>query len=266
MVNLRMRSREKLFLFMMSLAALMIAAGVFLWDEDGKAPVADGDTGYDASAFSFIGNIAENVSPAVVSINSIRATGSAAKGELVTGTGSGVIFTPEGDIITNYHVISGADDIIVSLADGRQAPGEILAGYADNDLALLRIDLPGLTPAILGNSDNVAVGDIVFAIGNPGGEQFARSLTMGVISGLERQLVLDDGNDYRLLQTDAAINPGNSGGPLVDCRGRVIGINSVKIVDADFEGMGFAIPINTVREVMAADDPDLFATAAFAKN
>ena len=105
----------------------------------------------------------------------------------------------------------------------------------------------------------------VFAIGNPGGEQFARSLTMGVISGVERQLLLSDGYEYNLLQTDAAINPGNSGGPLVDCHGCVIGINSVKIVDADFEGMGFAIPINTVRQVLEEDDPDLFSQAAFAK-
>ena len=87
---------------------------------------------------------------------------------------------------------------------------------------------------------------------------------MGVISGVERQLMMGDGNDYRLMQTDAAINPGNSGGPLVNYRGEVIGINSVKIVDADFEGMGFAIPINIVRDVIEKSCPEAFAQAVFA--
>lgn len=246
------------------LAALLIAAGIFL--SAGGQSAADTDIGYDYDTFAFIGKIAEKVSPAVVSVRSIKSGGGQEGEDLLLGTGSGVIFSADGYLITNYHVISGADKVLISLADGREAVADIIASYAESDLALLSIDLESLPLATLGDSDQVQVGNIVFAIGNPGGEQFARSLTMGVVSGLERDLRLSDGYGYKLLQTDAAINPGNSGGPLVDCYGRVIGINSIKIVDADFEGMGFAIPINTVRDVISQDMPEVFSRAVFAAN
>ena len=246
------------------LAALLIAAGIFL--SAGGQSAADTDIGYDYDTFAFIGKIAEKVSPAVVSVRSISSGGGQEGEDLLLGTGSGVIFSADGYLITNYHVISGADKVLISLADGREAVADIIASYAESDLALLSIDLESLPLATLGDSDQVQVGNIVFAIGNPGGEQFARSLTMGVVSGLERDLRLSDGYGYKLLQTDAAINPGNSGGPLVDCYGRVIGINSIKIVDADFEGMGFAIPINTVRDVISQDMPEVFSRAVFAAN
>lgn len=200
--------------------------------------------------FSFISDIYEDISPAVVGVDAISPTDSEDSDELQYGSGSGLIFSEDGYIITNYHVVSGALEVQVTLADGRSAIAEVIATEPAGDLALLHVDLDNLPIAPLGNSDNLRVGDVVFPIGNPGGEQFARSMTMGLISGIDRQLLLEDGNLYSLLQTDAAINPGNSGGPLVNCSGEVVGINSVKIVNADFEAMGFAIPINTVRAMI----------------
>ena len=258
----RVWAKRKIEAFFIPLAALFIAAGLFFACAGRPFP-AGGSITHEASAFDFIGEIAELVSPAVVSVESVHAVSSEM---LQVGSGSGFIFSPDGYIITNYHVIGGAEGITVSLADGRQAPAALIASYPENDLALLRIDLPDLPTVELGDSNAVQVGNIVFAIGNPGGAQFARSLTMGVISGRERQLTLTDGNEYTLLQTDAAINPGNSGGPLVDCFGRVIGVTSVKIVDKEFEGMGFAIPINTVRDVLQVEEPQLFSTAETEKN
>ncbi|MEG1662299.1 MAG: trypsin-like peptidase domain-containing protein, partial [Clostridiales bacterium] len=162
----------------------------------------------------------------------------------------GVIISAKGYIVTNYHVIADAVALDVYLSDGRKASGQLIGSDSSVDLALLKIDLPDLAVAKLGNSDNLAVGQLAFAIGNPGGAQFTRSMTMGLISGLNRELELPDGNIYNLIQTDAAINPGNSGGPLVDIYGEVIGITSIKIVDTYFEGMGFAIPIATVVRVI----------------
>lgn len=209
--------------------------------------------------FSFIKEVFQQVSPAVVYISSAtQVNGENGAKELRVGSGSGVICSEEGYIITNHHVIANAQEIEVALADGRSAVGKVVAAAPAGDLALLKIDLPDLTVAKLGDSSKVEVGDLVFPIGNPGGAQFARSMTMGIISGLDRQIVLNDGNLYSLLQTDAAINPGNSGGPLVDTSGQVVGISSVKIVDAEFEGMGFAIPINTVVSILSELQPDLF--------
>lgn len=250
--------------WLLPLAVSFIAAGSFLSGHNNADPSKLNDKA--AENFSFISTIAENVSPAVVSVQSVskEGEGEEEEEELVLGSGSGLIFSQEGYIITNFHVISDADDIIILLSDGRQAAASLVGSYPDSDLALLKIELPDLPVATLGNSEDVKVGDLAFAIGNPGGEQFARSLTMGVISGIDREMVLSDGNHYRLIQTDAAINPGNSGGPLVNCAGQVIGINSVKIVDADFEGMGFAIPINTVREVVEKISPTALDHASLA--
>ncbi len=191
--------------------------------------------------------IYDAVSPAVVCINAVYES----EDTLKLGSGSGFIFDTRGYIITNYHVIANATDLSVSLADQRTTSATVIAYEESGDLALLKIDLDNLPVATLGSSEDLKVGQLVFPIGNPGGEQFARSITMGIISGLGREMILSDGNLYSLIQTDAAINPGNSGGPLVDAYGKVIGVNSVKIVDADFEGMGFAIPIDTVRSFLA---------------
>ncbi len=214
----------------------------------------DGIAGHDA--LDFISEIYDRISPAVVGVLTLQ-EGVLPDGNdaLQAGSGSGLILRADGYIITNYHVIAAAQEISISLADGRTAEAQLVDAEQGSDLALLKIDLDGLPVAKLGDSSQLRVGDVVFPIGNPGGEQFARSMTMGLISGIDRQMLLSDGNLYSLLQTDAAINPGNSGGPLVNCAGEVIGINSVKIVDADFEGMGFAIPINTVLDFLAGAIP-----------
>ena len=196
--------------------------------------------------FSFISEIYAKVSPCVVCINAVMAD--EGSGRLDIGSGTGFIFDEDGYILTNYHVVKDASQINVSMFDGRTAGAHIIGTHPDGDLALIKIDLPELSAVELGSSAQLLVGEVVFPIGNPGGEQFARSMTMGLISGINRKMILADGNLYTLIQTDAAINPGNSGGPLVNCNGEVIGINSAKIVDADFEGMGFAIPIDTVKE------------------
>lgn len=206
-------------------------------------------------SLSFIAEIYKRVAPSVVGVESLRDDGA---GSVALGSGSGVIVNADGYIVTNYHVVADATGISVTLADGRCGDALLIAGDAGLDLALLATDLTGLVPAELGRSDCLQVGDVVFPIGNPGGEQFARSMTMGLISGLDRQLAMTEGSLEALLQTDAAINPGNSGGPLVDCRGVVIGINSAKIVDADVEGMGFAIPADTVRAFLASALPAVF--------
>ena len=206
-------------------------------------------------SLSFIADVYKRVAPSVVGVESLRDDGAS---HAVLGSGSGVIIDPDGYIVTNYHVVADASAISITLADGRSGDAWLIAGDAGLDLALLGTDLTALVAAELGRSDCLQVGDVVFPIGNPGGEQFARSMTMGLISGLDRQLAMSEGNLEALLQTDAAINPGNSGGPLVDCHGVVIGINSAKIADADFEGMGFAIPADTVRAFLASALPAVF--------
>lgn len=196
--------------------------------------------------------IVDAVSPAVVYIANIGCEGAA---ELPgsyyeQGAGSGVIISADGLIVTNNHVIDGADLLLVTLADGRQADAEVIGADARSDLALLRIGLTELAVAELGDSAALAVGDMAVAIGNPGGAQFARTTTLGIVSGLDRVLHPSD-SSYPLIQTDAAINPGNSGGPLVNAAGQVIGITTVKISDTAYEGMGFAIPSSVVQEVAA---------------
>ena len=170
--------------------------------------------------------------------------------EIEQGVGSGVIFRADGYIVTNNHVIAGAKEIIVSLADGRSVSGELIGTDEITDLAVVKIDADNLTAAEFGDSDDIMVGEPAIAIGNPLGLEFQGSVTAGVISALNRTLSLND-RQFKLIQTDAAINPGNSGGALVNADGLVIGINSAKLAANGVEGMGFAIPINTVRDIVA---------------
>ena len=170
--------------------------------------------------------------------------------EIEQGVGSGVIFRADGYIVTNNHVIAGAKEIIVSLADGRSVSGELIGTDEITDLAVVKIDADNLTSAEFGDSDDIMVGEPAIAIGNPLGLEFQGSVTAGVISALNRTLNLND-RQFKLIQTDAAINPGNSGGALVNADGLVIGINSAKLAANGVEGMGFAIPINTVRDIVA---------------
>ena len=205
----------------------------------------------DASTISPVVAIAKAVTPAIVGITNKATVRNyfGQVGETAVGTGSGVIFRDDGYIITNYHVIEGATSLSVSLADGRIVDGTIVGADATTDIAVVKIDADNLTAAALGDSDQLEVGELAVAIGNPLGEEFARTVTSGIISGTNRTIQAED-RTYTVIQTDAAINSGNSGGALVNSKGEVIGINSVKIQANGVEGMGFAIPINEVKPIV----------------
>lgn len=195
-----------------------------------------------------VAQIAKNVGPAVVGVSNFQSSRNFSRdsGLQEAGSGSGFIIDSEkGYIATNNHVIQGAQKISVSLSDGRTLDAKLIGADPRTDLAVLQIsDTTNLTAVKLGDSSKVEVGESVVAIGNPGGNEFARSVTTGVISATNRTLNLQGVASYNLIQTDAAINPGNSGGPLVNYQGEVIGINSVKYAETGFEGMGFAIPVS----------------------
>ncbi|HXE65801.1 MAG TPA: trypsin-like peptidase domain-containing protein [Rhodanobacteraceae bacterium] len=160
--------------------------------------------------------------------------------------GSGVIFTPDGYVLTNNHVISGADDIQVMLHDGRVAHAKVIGNDPDTDLAVLKIDA-GTLPTIQVDPDAPRVGDVVLAIGNPFG--IGQTVTMGIVSALQRQLSLSPYEDF--IQTDAAINSGNSGGALVNAEGQLVGINTAMLDrDVGAQGIGFAIPVRTAKRVL----------------
>ena len=167
------------------------------------------------------------------------------------GSGSGFVYDAEGHIVTNYHVVENAEELSVTLADGEVYPATIIGVDPSNDLAVVHIqanDLP--QPVVLGDSEDLRVGQFVVAIGNPFGLE--RTLTVGVISSLERVIKSPDGRFIgEAIQTDAAINPGNSGGPLLDLAGRVIGVNTAILSPSRASaGIGFAVPVNTVRRVV----------------
>lgn len=194
--------------------------------------------------------VARTVGPAVVGItNKAIARDMFNRTFETEGVGSGVIFKSDGYIITNNHVIAGAKEIIVSLSDGNSITGTLIGADEMTDIAVVKVDAKDLPTATLGDSDEVVVGEPAIAIGNPMGLEFQGSVTVGVISALNRTLDLND-KRVKLFQTDAAISPGNSGGALVNADGEVIGINSAKLATNGVEGMGFAIPINTVKTIV----------------
>lgn len=169
----------------------------------------------------------------------------------VEGVGSGVIVDSNGYILTNSHVVGDgkAQEINVLFENGDKAPGEVLWADPALDLAVVKVNKTGLPAADLGDSDSLEVGELAVAIGNPLGLDFQRTVTSGVISGLNRSIKVDEYNIIEdLIQTDASINPGNSGGPLLNSKGEVIGINTAKITTG--EGLGFSIPINEVKPIL----------------
>lgn len=203
--------------------------------------------------------VAEKVLPSVVGIKINYKVKSFFGTSTAEGAGSGIILTEDGYILTNNHVISEesssafyaiqeASDIKVKLYnDDTEYTATVVGTDSYTDLAILKIEKDGLTPAVLGNSDNLKVGEFVFAIGNPLGLDY--SVTSGIISALDRE-VSSDGTTYYAIQTDAAINSGNSGGALVNTKGEVIGINTLKFAGSGIEGVGFAIPISSTTAVI----------------
>lgn len=165
------------------------------------------------------------------------------------GSGSGIIISTDGYIVTNHHVIDGASEISVILNTGDECVAKLVGADSKSDLAVLKIEKSGLPAATLGNSDELQVGELAVAIGNPLGQELAGSVTAGVISALNRKMTVDN-KDYNLVQTDAAINPGNSGGALVNKYGEVIGINTIKLSSTEVEGIGFAIAITEAKPII----------------
>lgn len=216
-----------------------------------------------------IAEVAARVRPAVVQVTNEAVVGTDQFARPVpetNGIGSGVIYDPEGLILTNEHVVAGADQLTVGLPDGRRFSATVVGSDPQTDLAVLRIDGDNLPVAPLGSSSNLVVGDWVVAIGNAVGLSGGPTVTQGIISALDRSIVSPGGGVsqseqrpttflHNLIQTDAPINPGNSGGPLVNLQAQVIGINTAIVATSNngspVEGIGFAIGIDTAKEIAA---------------
>ncbi|MBI1277833.1 MAG: trypsin-like serine protease [Anaerolineaceae bacterium] len=198
-------------------------------------------------------NLYDRINPSVVHISSSQNVPSFFYGTVPQeGTGSGFLYDDQGHIVTNNHVVAGADSLDVLLSNGLNLPATVVGTDPYYDLAVVKIDLPAGTasPLSLGDSDGLKVGQTVIAIGNPFG--LDRTLTTGVISALGRRIETDAGTAIgQAIQTDAAINPGNSGGPLLDAHGRVVGINTaINSPSGGSVGIGFAVPVNIIKQVV----------------
>ena len=197
----------------------------------------------------------EKVKPAVVTIStktivSSRSYYGQSQESVQEGIGSGFIINEDGYILTNYHVISGANEVKVLLSTGEEVDAKVVNYDAEKDIAMVKladgVKVPGV--AELGDSDALYAGQEVIAIGTPLSTEFSATSTKGIVSAINRNVETDTGVTMNLIQTDAAINPGNSGGPLINSKGQVIGINSMKLVTTEVEGIGFSIPINEAKD------------------
>ena len=204
--------------------------------------------------------IAANVGPSVVSIINTKTVNAWGNQYSESGLGSGVIYQIDADkvyIVSNAHVVEGASTLVVNFLGNYKVPGEIVGYDTDTDIAVVSVllsDIPeeirgDIKAAPIGDNQTLQVGDLAIAIGTPIDEAYNNTVTVGYISALDREINLTD-QSFNLIQTDAAINPGNSGGALVGPNGEVIGINTIKLVDSEIEGMGFAIPINDVKPIV----------------
>jgi len=205
-----------------------------------------------------VSSLIERVSPSVVEIRTVVGNGIVRE----AGTGTGIVLDKDGNIVTNYHVIRGANEVSVTFTDGTVLAGTVGRTDEVNDLAVVQVSAPAdlLLPATFADSSNVRPGDSVFAIGNPFGFEF--TVTSGIVSGIDRESPSEGAGGRPLqgmIQTDAAVNPGNSGGPLFNTDGEVIGINTAienPSGESVFVGVGFAIASNTVREFIPGLIPD----------
>jgi serine protease Do len=237
---------------------LVVGSSCSLSPADTSSPPTDpADTGWTPpttdnglATLPSISDVVALVKPSVVAINT-EYTGYDVFNHPYQqqGAGSGWIMSEDGFIVTNNHVVEGAESVTVILADGRSFPAESIRTDWQSDLAIIKVDAADLPAVTVGNPDSLRVGDWVVAIGNALGEGI--SATNGIVSRKDVSITDEDGlTQYNLIQTDAAINPGNSGGPLVDMAGEVIGITNAKISAVGVEGMGYAISINTARPII----------------
>lgn len=195
-----------------------------------------------------VSELAETVKPSVVEVTTEQVTTNAFFGQYVTsGAGSGVIISEDGYIVTNNHVVSGASQIKVKVNDAKEYTATLVGRDSESDIAVLKIDATGLTPAVIGSSAALSVGNYVVAVGNPLG-QLGGTVTDGIISALDREVKIDD-QTMNLMQTNAAVSPGNSGGGLFNAQGQLIGIVNAKSSNTEAEGLGFAIPIDDAMKV-----------------
>ena len=217
--------------------------------QTGLADIPTVNTSLSAYSTYSVAGVAEKAADSVVEIVTESVKTGSFMGQYITeGAGSGVIMTVDGYIVTNNHVIDGASKITVTLRSGEQYDAKLIGTDKNTDLAVIKIDADGLSPATFGNSDSLVVGETAVAIGNPLG-QLGGTVTDGIISALDREIEID-GQVMTLLQTNATINPGNSGGGLFNSRAELVGIVNAKSSGSDVEGLGFAIPVNTVQPIV----------------